>query len=176
MAEYFTMCSSTTIALPFQGNRTVVRAKSGTMQRSTDGRYLFLTLQDGHFYDEHSPGRETRMRNIAMMRGTFEEDEIRLDLTGLGLDRTDDGSLQGPLQDAHLGSTWHVAQDSLEGRCTRAPKNSDEHLANSLYITRKDEMRSDTGRAANVPSCAKFPKEPSNRPDQQRAQSTMMLP
>jgi lipopolysaccharide export system permease protein len=59
----------------FQGNRTVVRAKSGTMHRSTDGHYLIFTLKDGHFYDEHSPAGDGG--TYPMMRGTFAEDEIR---------------------------------------------------------------------------------------------------
>jgi hypothetical protein len=50
----------------------------GTMSRSTDGRYLILTLKDGHFYDEHSAGDQGTA--YPMMRGTFAEDEIRLDL------------------------------------------------------------------------------------------------
>ncbi|MEO8588522.1 MAG: LptF/LptG family permease, partial [Flavobacteriales bacterium] len=31
----------------FQGNRTVIRAKSGSMRRSTNGQFLVLTLRDG---------------------------------------------------------------------------------------------------------------------------------
>ncbi|HQW06174.1 MAG: LptF/LptG family permease [Flavobacteriales bacterium] len=126
---------------PLQGNRTVVRAKSGTMQRSTDGRYLILTLQDGHFYDEHSPAGDRG--KYPMMRGTFEKDEIRLDLTGLGLDRTDRDLFKDHYKMLTLGQLA-FAQDSLKRQMQHRTEEQRRHLANSLMVTRKDEMRSDT--------------------------------
>ena len=35
-----------------RGNGTMIRARSGQMQRSADGHFLILSLEDGHFYDE----------------------------------------------------------------------------------------------------------------------------
>ncbi len=74
---------------PFQGNRTVVRARSGTMQRSADGGSLLLTLRDGHFYDARDPSG-LKGRTDALVHGTFATDVVRLDLSGLGLQRTDE--------------------------------------------------------------------------------------
>lgn len=118
----------------FQGNRTVVRAKSGTMQRSTDGRYLVLTLRDGHFYDEHSPAGQRGQ--YPMMRGTFEEDEIRLDLSGLGLDRTDQELFKDHYKMLTLGQLDY-AEDSLRSQLSDRAADQERHLANSLLITRK---------------------------------------
>lgn len=117
----------------FQGNRTVVRAKSGTMQRSTDGRYLVLTLKDGHFYDEHSPAG--RRGKYAMMRGTFLEDEIRLDLSGLGLDRTDRDLFKDHYK-MLTSSQLRFSADSLEQQMRNRGTEQQRHLAESLLATR----------------------------------------
>jgi len=119
---------------PFQGDRTVVRARSGTMRRSTDGRYLIFTLKDGHFYDEHSPANRGQGK-YPMMRGTFTEDEIRLDLTGLGLDRTDEDLFRDHYKMLTLGQLA-VARDSLNGKLTERNAEQQRHLANSLYLLR----------------------------------------
>ncbi|MBL7952276.1 MAG: LptF/LptG family permease [Flavobacteriales bacterium] len=117
----------------FQGNRTVLRAESGTMNRSTDGRYLILTLKNGHFYDEHSPAGDRG--KYPMMRGTFAEDEIRLDLSGLGLDRTDQDLFKDHYKMLTLGQL-QVAEDSLRGQMDERVADQQKHLANSLLITR----------------------------------------
>ena len=121
----------------FQGNRTVVRAKTGTMQRSTDGRYLVLTLKDGHFYDEHSPAGPRG--KYPMMRGTFAEDEIRLDLSSLGLDRTDQDLFKDHYKMLTLGQL-SVAEDSLHKQMDERVEEQEGHLANSLLVTRGQKI------------------------------------
>lgn len=119
---------------PFQGNRTVVRARSGIMSRSTDGRYLILRLRDGHFYDEHTvAGNEEGVH--PMMRGTFEEDEIRLDLTGLGLDRTDEDLFKDHHKMLTMGQL-QVAQDSLRRSMADRIADQQRHMQGSLYVMR----------------------------------------
>ena len=96
----------------FKGNRTVISAKSGAMRRSTDGQFLVLTLKDGHFYDEHSPAGGKGKGNYPMMRGTFEQDEITLDLTGLGLKRTDEDLFKDHYKMLTMGQL-QTGEDSL---------------------------------------------------------------
>ena len=119
----------------FQGNLRVVRAKTGTMQRSTDGRYLLLTLENGHFYDEHSAADEKA--KYPMMRGTFAKDEIRLDLSGLGLDRTDKELFKDHYKMLTLGQL-QLSEDSLRLQMAHRSAEQERHLANSLFIIRKD--------------------------------------
>ncbi len=145
---------------PFQGNRTVVRAKRGTMRRSTDGAYLILTLFDGHFYDEHSPGEAKSQ--YPMMRGTFAEDEIRFDLSGLGLDRTDRDLFKDHYKMLTIGQL-QFAEDSLERQMQNRVEEQQRHLANSLLVTRDTTARADT---ATVSSQTDF--EKSLAPEQRR--------
>jgi len=63
-----------------RGNRTVIRAKSGAMEQTEDKRFLVLTLFDGHTYDEQEEARR-KNKTYPMIRGTFEEMVLRLDLS-----------------------------------------------------------------------------------------------
>ncbi len=119
----------------FQGNRTVVRARTGTMRRSTDGLYLVLTLHDGHFYDEHNVGGNKGKVGHPMMRGTFVEDEIRLDLTGMGLDRTDEELFKDHYKMLTMGQL-QASNDSLVGKLAARNAEHEQHLRNSLHPMR----------------------------------------
>lgn len=138
---------------PFQGNRTVVRARSGTMQRSVDGHFLILKLHDGHFYDERSPAADRG--KYPMMRGTFSEDEVKLDLSGLGLDRTDRDLFKDHYKMMSSGQL-RSAEDSLHRQLDMRVDEQRKHLANSLYITRERKqepafLASDSTRRAEAP-------------------------
>jgi lipopolysaccharide export system permease protein len=117
----------------FQGNRTVVRASTGRMSRSTDGHYLILTLWDGHFYDEHSPA--ARGGRNPMMRGSFTEDVIRLDLSGLSLQRTDEDLFKDHYKMLTVGQL-QFSEDSLMRKLEERVADQERHLGNSLHILR----------------------------------------
>jgi lipopolysaccharide export system permease protein len=118
----------------FQGNRTVIRAQSGTMRRSTDGHFLVLTLKDGHFYDEHSPAAGDK-GIYPMMRGSFVEDEVRFDLSGLGLRRTDEDLFKDHYKMMTMGQL-QVSEDSLLKRMDARREEQVKHLSNGLQFFR----------------------------------------
>jgi lipopolysaccharide export system permease protein len=118
----------------FQGNRTVIRAQSGTMRRSTDGHFLVLNLKDGHFYDEHSPAAGDK-GIYPMMRGSFVEDEVRFDLSGLGLRRTDEDLFKDHYKMMTMGQL-QVSEDSLIKRMDARREEQVKHLSNGLQFFR----------------------------------------
>jgi lipopolysaccharide export system permease protein len=67
----------------FQSDRTVVRAAHGRLKRSTNGDYLVLELEDGRVYDEQNAGRNGKGGHQPLLRGRFQRDELRLDLSSL---------------------------------------------------------------------------------------------
>lgn len=119
----------------FQGDRTVLRARTGTMARSADGHYLFLTLRDGHFYDEHAPGGQQGGK-FTMMRGSFTEDQLKLDLTGLGMVRTDEDLFKDHYKMLTMGQL-QLAEDSLRAALDQRLEEQRTHLRNSLYLMRR---------------------------------------
>ncbi len=136
---------------PFKGNSTVIRAKSGTMRRSTDGRYLVLTLEDGHFYDEQGAG--DRKAQQPLMRGTFARDEITMDLSGLGLRRTDEDLFKENYKMLTMAQL-QAGEDSLIRRYDERVQEQVAHLRNGLVLLRRDApmKRDTTGNHASMSS------------------------
>jgi lipopolysaccharide export system permease protein len=119
---------------PFQANRTVIRAKRGTMQRSTDGQFMVLTLYDGHIHDEHNAvGGEPGLAR--MTNGTFAQDEIRFDLTGMGLARTDEELFKDHYKMLTIGQLQH-ALDSLQERYATRKADQLQQLSGPLWPAR----------------------------------------
>ncbi len=69
------------------GNKRTIRAKQGEMDKTGDGRSMTLVLFDGVSYDEM--GRELEKDHPHIM-STFQKDEIRIDLSGFDMQRTDE--------------------------------------------------------------------------------------
>jgi len=123
---------------PQQANRTVVRARLGTMRRGIDGRHLLFTLRDGRFYDEHSPG-DRAGGSHPMVHGTFGEDELRIDLSGLGLDRTDQDLFKDHYKMLTMGQLIRT-EDSLRAKMRDRLEEQVRHLRGSLHPLRNDSL------------------------------------
>ena len=121
----------------FQSDRTVVRASRGRMKRSSNGDYLVLELEDGRVYDEQSAGRNGKGGDEPLLRGRFERDELRLDLSSLDLKRTDEDLFKDNFRMLTMGQLSTV-QDSLEKRAADKEAEQEAYLFNSLSITRND--------------------------------------
>ena len=133
---------------PFQGNSTVIRAERGTMRRSADGKYLVHTLENGHFYDEQ--GAVDRKAQQPLLRGTFVRDEITMDLSGLGLQRTDEDLFKENYKMLTMGEL-QTGMDSLQQRYVERVGEHVAHLRNSLVLTRKNALRQGAEDSVHVP-------------------------
>lgn len=148
---------------PLQGNRTVVRARKGTMQRSVAGDLLLLILEDGHFYDERSPTKDNG--KYPMVRGTFQKDEIRLDLSSLGLDRTDRDLFKDHYK--MLSSAQLVLiRDSLVQHFEERNAEQRQQLANRFAILRDArDLRTTGGDTLAPPPSEQSPEQIRNNHD-----------
>ena len=71
------------------GYTTLTYAQRGTMVMSGDKRYLVFTLEDGAVYDENIRYEGgTHPSKLSILRGTFEKEQIRLDLSSFKMQRT----------------------------------------------------------------------------------------
>jgi len=71
------------------GLTTLTYAQRGTMVMSGDKRYLVFTLEDGAIYDENIRYEGSVHRSkLSVLRGTFEKEMIRLDLSSFKMQRT----------------------------------------------------------------------------------------
>ena len=119
----------------FQGDRRVVRAEHGRMKRSVDGNFLVLELQDGRVYDEQSKGRTAASGSMPLLRGRFERDEVRMDLSSLGMQRTDEDLFKDHYKMRTMGQL-QVAEDSLMRKYDQKKLDQERYLRNGLFITR----------------------------------------
>ena len=123
---------------PFQANRTVVRAAKGQMQRSTDGHYLVLTLEDGRIYDEQGQGPRSGGQ-APLLRGRFQREEVRMDLSGLAMKRTDEDLFKDHYKMLTLGQLGY-AEDSLRKQLAHRVADQDLGMRNSLMPLRRDAV------------------------------------
>jgi lipopolysaccharide export system permease protein len=133
---------------PAKGNSTVIRAEHGRMQRSADGHYLILSLENGHFYDE-AVNVGDRGAHRPLMRGTFASDVVTMDLSGLGLQRTDEDLFKDNYKMLTMGQL-QAGEDSLRLRMCVRQIEQRAHVRNSLQLLRQGvppAARVDTGRA-----------------------------
>ena len=130
-----------------RGNGTVIRAERGHMQRSVDGHFLILTLENGHFYDE-AGAPAARGSRQPMLRGTFKKDIITIDLSGLGMTRTDEDLYKDHYKMLTMGD---LGRDLDSLRLSREVRRREQvaHIRNGFHLLRANAIRE--GRTEHVP-------------------------
>jgi lipopolysaccharide export system permease protein len=115
-----------------KANRTVIRARSGTMEQTPDKRYLVLTLFEGYTYDEQ---REKKIRNprYGLIEGHFEKMELRMDLISLAFNADNEEVMKNP---AEMMSVKQLDQaiDSLKVLIDTV---ENQYAQNTLRLTHK---------------------------------------
>lgn len=131
----------------FQGNRTVIRAATGRMQRSSDGRYLLLSLDHGVVYDERGtlakgrPRKGTQQGDHPLLRGSFDHDVLRLDLSGLDFKRVNEDLYKDQYKMLTLGQL-DLAIDSLKENARARIQAQEKYLRSASWAVR-DSARAD---------------------------------
>ncbi len=141
---------------PFQANKTVVRAEKGTMGRSTDSRYLILVLENGYINDAQGGGAAGAGQDHPLLRGHFQREEIRIDLSGIGLKRTDEELFKDHYKMLTLGQLGHV-EDSLTKRLDERMRDHELRMRSSIAVLGKRPG------SPGIPGAA--PAGPAMRPD-----------
>ena len=91
------------------GSNKIIIAASGTMGISSSQQYMVLTLNDGYSYDEQGV-QDRRRENYPLLRYEFQEQIVRLDLTGFKLTRSDEELFK----DNYAMLNVHQLQESLD--------------------------------------------------------------
>ncbi len=97
-----------------QGNVKVTVADSGYMRMSADEKRLLLTLYNGHSYNElQKQKKEDRhIKSYPHRRDQFLEQEIIIEMTGFGLNRTDENLFRNSYQMLNISQLQRF-EDSL---------------------------------------------------------------
>jgi lipopolysaccharide export system permease protein len=99
-----------------QGNVSVTVADSGYMKMSADEKHLLLTLYDGRSYIElQDQKKENRhIKSYPHRRDRFDKQEMIIEMTGFGLNRTDERLFRNSYAMMNLSQLRHF-DDSLSG-------------------------------------------------------------
>ena len=102
----------------YRGNNILVTAEEGKMEMSTDKNFLILTLKNGYKYEEKVENSLDVMKPHPLTRIHFKEQEVRFDLSGFNLQRTDEDLFKNNYQMLNLRQLTH-AMDSLKAKSSK---------------------------------------------------------
>ncbi len=96
------------------GNTKVTSADSGYMRMSADEKHLLLTLYNGHTYEEMQKGKKEKrhVKSYPHQRQRFEEQEMIIEMTGFGLNRSDENLFRNAYSMLNISQLQHF-EDSL---------------------------------------------------------------
>ncbi len=96
------------------GNVNVTVADSGYMKMSADEKHLLLTLYNGKSYNElQKQKKDSRsVKNYPLRRDQFDQQEMVIELTGFGLNRSDETLFRNSYSMMNLNQLHHF-DDSL---------------------------------------------------------------
>ena len=97
------------------GNTKITLAKSGKMQMSADTTTLVFSLFDGYSYEEREHRNPKGIDTHPMLRMHFKEQEVRLDLSGFKLSRTNEELFKDNYQMLNIRQL-SAAKDTLQNQ------------------------------------------------------------
>lgn len=97
-----------------QGNIRVTVADSGYMRMSADEKHLLLTLYNGRTYEEMQKQKKEKkhIKSYPHQRDRFEHQDMIIEMTGFGLNRSDENLFRNAYSMLNIGQLHHF-EDSL---------------------------------------------------------------
>lgn len=97
-----------------QGNTRVTIADSGYMKMSADEKHLLLTLYNGRSYEELQKQKKDKkhIKSYPHQREHFEHQDLIIEMTGFGLNRSDENLFRNAYSMLNIGQLHHF-EDSL---------------------------------------------------------------
>ncbi|MFC2111915.1 LptF/LptG family permease [Bacteroidota bacterium] len=120
-----------------KGNVLVTVADSGFMKVSEDDSYLIFTMYSGRSYNEIDTDRKNRQDfTYPHRRDLFLEQEILIELSGFGLDRTDESLFKSNVSMMSLGMLEHY-EDSFKTEIGTIYNGIEESLTSRTYYNNR---------------------------------------
>ncbi|MGL2986342.1 LptF/LptG family permease [Flavobacterium sp. RSSA_27] len=115
------------------GNKTVIKAKTGELISNEESNLLQLVLKDGYYYEDVTPKKYEDREKMPFVKSSFKRDIINIDLSKLNtttVEDTKDANTKGMLDVAELKYTI----DSLSKNRASEAKSFSENI-NQKIIT-----------------------------------------
>lgn len=128
-----------------KGNTTVLSAKYGKMEETSDKKFLVLTLKEGVSYKEMNENPKDALSR-PMIRDKFAERVIRFDLSEFKMNRTNEELFKSNYQMMTI-SQLNIVSDSLKIKNKKRRMDYSKQLNNSYYSrTSKYLSKLDSGK------------------------------
>ncbi len=123
-----------------RGNNMVTVADSGFMKVSSDDTYLIFTMFNGSSYKEIEPESKNRADFTFPFRmDQFQEQSLLIELTGFGLDRTDESLFKSNYSMMSLEMLEHY-EDSFKTELERIHHGLEESLTKRTYYNQNRKL------------------------------------
>ena len=122
-----------------KGNKNVIIADSGYMKMTVDERNLIITLWNGIMYSELDEDRRKRIKTYPHRIDKFRKQILVLELTGFGLQRTDENLFKNNYQMMNLEQLSNV-KDSLRRELQLRNKQFYNNLLKNNYFKLRNNV------------------------------------
>ena len=130
-----------------KGNATVIRAKSGKMDKTLSGRYMLFRLFDGYSYDEQGAVKRSDP-SMPFVKSEFKEMVLRLDLSSFEFKESDEEQWTNNIPMQNL-SQLSTTADSLTAQVARRKTAIQAYLKKNIYLTR-DSLKTDISQVSDL--------------------------
>jgi lipopolysaccharide export system permease protein len=131
------------------GNINVTVADSGYMKMSNDEKHLVLTLFNGHSYLElQKTTKKSATKTYPHRRDKFSKQELILELTGFGLNRSDKSIWKNSVSMLNLKQLTHF-EDSLSKDIEKIQSTVKDQVYKTTYKKKKKNLKKNV---ANIDS------------------------
>ena len=123
-----------------QGNTNVTVADSGYMKMTEDEKSLLIILYNGYSYEEvinENTKRNRKEKTYPHRREEFKEQRITIELTGFGLNRSDESLFKSNFAMLNLSQLKYF-QDSLRTELSNTHSKYNSNLITSSYFKKRD--------------------------------------
>ena len=131
-----------------QGNKKVIKAKSGKMQMSSDERFLILTLYNGNSYEDR-PTERGKKNTHPFFRSTFQEEIIRFDLSSFAFMKSDKDIFKDNYEMLNM-KQLNSAIDTLNMQIAERKQESANFLLEKFYVFNIDTNRGTIIKDTNI--------------------------
>lgn len=122
------------------GNTSVTIADSGYMRMSNDEKHLLLILYNGHSYEEMKKTRSRgQVRSYPHRRDKFASQELILEMTGFGLNRSDQNIFRNSFSMMNIEQLSHF-EDSIAKDINNIYKGINRTLDKNTFKKQKRNM------------------------------------
>ena len=132
----------------FQGNKSIIKAKSGELISSESSNILKMVLYNGHYYEDIIPKKLEEKERLPFAKADFKKDVINIDLSKLNKSQDDEGEISNTNTMLNVGELRYTL-DSLNQNFKKDVVSFGENIYQRTGVTVMSNQIKDSVKAFN---------------------------